>query len=98
MGLTQGLLSAMVADVAPATLRGSAFGLFNLATGVALLVASVMAGALWDAFGPGATFLAGAGFAALAGLGVLARGVASGGRARGVRPRPAPRWWPRTGA
>ena len=74
MGLTQGLLSAMVADAAPPAVRGSAFGLFNLATGVALLVASVVAGALWDALGPEATFIAGAGLAALAGLGVLARG------------------------
>jgi MFS family permease len=70
MGLTQGLLSAMVADTAPRELSGSAFGLFNLASGVALLLASAIAGILWDSLGPAATFAAGAGFtvAALAGL------------------------------
>lgn len=65
MGLTQGLLSAMVADRAPGDLRGTAFGLFNLVTGAALFVASGLAGLLWDRFGPAATFEAGAGFAAL---------------------------------
>ena len=73
MALTQGVLARMVADRAGERLRGSAFGLFNLATGLALLLASVAAGLLWDAFGPGATFLAGAGFAALAGLLLVAR-------------------------
>lgn len=70
MGLTQGLLSSLVADAAPAPLRATAFGLFNLATGVSLLAASVIAGLLWATFGAQATFLAGAGFAliALAGL------------------------------
>ena len=61
MGLTQGLLSAMVADTAPAELRGTAFGLFNLAGGIAVLLASIGAGALWDGYGPAATFTAGAG-------------------------------------
>ncbi len=70
MGMTQGLLAAVVADVAPAGLRGTAFGIFNLVGGVALLFASVLAGGLWDAFGSRATFLAGAGFAALALLGL----------------------------
>jgi MFS family permease len=65
MALTQGLLAKLVADHAPAELRGSAFGLFNLATGLALLVASVAAGVMWDRLGPAATFLAGAAFAAL---------------------------------
>ena len=64
MGLTQGLLSAMVADAAPAALRGTAFGVFNLASGIALLVASGIAGALWQFVGPSATFWAGAAFAA----------------------------------
>jgi MFS family permease len=73
MGLTQGQLSALIADTAPADLRGTAFGLFHLVTGVALLLASVIAGALWDRLGPGATFLAGAGLAALATLGLLTR-------------------------
>jgi MFS family permease len=62
MGLTQGLLSAMIADTAPAELRGTAFGMFNLVGGVALLVASVVAGALWEIAGPEGTFLAGAAF------------------------------------
>jgi MFS family permease len=72
MGLTQGVLSARVADAAPARLRGTAFGLFNLATGVTLLAASLLAGELWSLSGPRATFLAGGGFALLAGLGLAA--------------------------
>jgi MFS family permease len=60
MGLTQGLLAALVADTAPAALRGTAFGLFNFVTGLAMLAASILAGALWDAMGPQATFMAGA--------------------------------------
>jgi MFS family permease len=71
MALTQGLLSKLVADVAPSDLVGTAFGIFNLATGVALLLASVIAGSLWAALGPPATFLAGSIFAAIAALGVL---------------------------
>ncbi|MCS6947249.1 MAG: MFS transporter, partial [Steroidobacteraceae bacterium] len=63
MGLTQGALAALVADTAPATLRGTAFGLFNLLTGLALLLGSALAGALWDRYGAPATFLAGAGLA-----------------------------------
>jgi predicted MFS family arabinose efflux permease len=68
LALTQGILARMVADQAAPRLRGSAFGLFNLATGLALLVASLLGGLLWDANGPSATFLAGAGFAGLAAL------------------------------
>jgi MFS family permease len=60
MGFTQGILAALVADTAPAELRGTAFGMFNLVTGLALLAASVIAGALWDQVGPQGTFLAGA--------------------------------------
>lgn len=71
MGLTQGLLSTLVADAAPAPLRATAFGLFNLATGISLLAASVIAGLLWATFGAQATFLAGAGFALLALTGLL---------------------------
>lgn len=71
MALTQGLLAKLVADHAPDDLRGSAFGLFNLATGVALLFASIVAGLLWDQLGASATFLAGALFAAVAGFLVL---------------------------
>lgn len=71
MALTQGLLSKLVAEQAPAALRGSAFGIFHLATGLALLCASVVAGVLWDRAGSAATFLAGAGFALIAAIGYL---------------------------
>lgn len=71
MGLTQGLLSTLVADAAPAELRGTAFGLFNLLTGTATLVASVVAGGLWDWGGYRATFGAGAIFAGIAVLGLF---------------------------
>jgi MFS family permease len=71
MGLTQGLLSKLIADTAPPDLRGSAFGVFNLVSGGALLLASVIAGALWSAYGPTATFLSGAAFAAVALMGLL---------------------------
>jgi MFS family permease len=71
MGMTQGLLAAMVADTAPADLRGTAYGFFNLLSGLAMLAASVVAGALWQAAGPAVTFVAGAGFAALALLAML---------------------------
>jgi MFS family permease len=66
MGMTQGLLATMVAAAAPAHLRGTAFGFFNLMSGMALLAASVLAGLLWDHFGAGITFYAGAVFSALA--------------------------------
>jgi MFS family permease len=72
MALTQGLLAALVSATAPADLRGTAFGIFNLGSGVALLAASAIAGALWDVLGPAFTFYAGAGFTALAALGWLA--------------------------
>lgn len=66
MALTQGLLAKLVAQRAPAELRGSAFGLFNLVTGAATLAASVIAGLLWERVGASATFFGGAGFAVLA--------------------------------
>jgi MFS family permease len=72
MGFTQGLLAALVADSAPPELRGTAFGMFNLLGGIALLAASIIAGALWDVAGPKWTFLVGAAFAALALIGLLA--------------------------
>lgn len=72
MALTQGLFSKLVADNAPPELRGSAFGLFNLSTGVAMLLSSIVAGLVWDKAGSSATFVAGAGFAAAAALIVLA--------------------------
>ncbi len=66
MGLTQGLLQALVADTAPERLRGTAFGMFNLVSGLAMLAASIIAGALWDVVGPDGTFIAGAVFTAIA--------------------------------
>jgi MFS family permease len=66
MGFTQGLLAALIADTAPAERRGTAFGIFNLVTGVAMLFASVFAGWLWDVYGAPATFLGGAAFTAVA--------------------------------
>ena len=66
MGLTQGLLAAMVSKASPAALRGTAFGMFNLASGVAMLLASAAAGALWQFVGPAATFWAGAALAVAA--------------------------------
>lgn len=72
MGMTQGLLATMVADTAPADLRGTAFGFFNLVSGVAMLIASVVAGLLWDSLGAATTFYAGAGFCLLALLALLA--------------------------
>jgi MFS family permease len=71
MGLTQGLLSALVAEAVPAELRGTAFGMFNLVTGGALLLASLVAGGLWQGFGSQATFLAGAAFALVAAVGLI---------------------------
>jgi predicted MFS family arabinose efflux permease len=71
MGITQGLLATMVADTAPADLRGTAYGFFNLVSGLAMLLASLLAGLLWERLGAAFTFYAGAAFSllALAGLG-----------------------------
>ena len=71
MGLTQGLLAAMVADTAPAHLRGTAYGFFNLCSGIAMLASSVIAGLLWDSFGASFTFYAGCVFAFTAMLALL---------------------------
>ena len=79
MALTQGILAALVAATAPTDLRGTAFGVFNLGCGVALLAASALAGALWDALGPAFTFYTGAALTTLAALAWLA--------ARGTLPR-----------
>ena len=75
MGITQGLLATMVADAAPADLRGTAYGFFNLVSGLAMLLASILAGLLWDRLGASFTFHAGAAFCvvALAGLAWQAR-------------------------
>lgn len=71
MAFTQGLLAKLVADTSSAELRGTAFGVFNLVSGVAILLASVIAGELWGSLGASATFVAGAAFAALAAVGLL---------------------------
>jgi MFS family permease len=71
MGMTQGLLAAMVAATAPDDLRGTAYGFFNLLSGLAMLVSSVVAGLMWDRLGSAYTFVAGAGFALLALAGLL---------------------------
>jgi MFS family permease len=71
MGFTQGVLAALIADSAPPELRGTGFGIFNLLTGVAMLIASVLAGLLWDKLGSQATFFAGAAFAGITLLGVF---------------------------
>lgn len=75
MGFTQEVFSALIADSAPAEFRGTAFGVFHLATGIALLLASLIAGILWDIYGYQLTFLTGAIFAllALSGLGLYRR-------------------------
>lgn len=78
MALTQGLLSKLVADTAPMDLRGTGFGVFNLVSGVAILLASVIAGELWSRLGPSATFMVGAGFALAAAVGVLVRSQTAG--------------------
>lgn len=71
MGMTQGLLATMVADTVPADLRGTAYGFFNLASGVAMLIASVLAGFLWDQVGAAFTFYAGAVFCGIALMGLI---------------------------
>jgi MFS family permease len=73
MGMTQGLLAVMVAQSAPASLKGTAFGLFNLVAGVAMLAASVVAGVLWERVGAAATFYAGAAFSVLAAVLIVGR-------------------------
>lgn len=74
MGFTQGLFATLVADASPPALRGTAYGYFNLLTGLAMLAASIVAGALWDAYGPAGTFLASFSFALLALAGLVTMG------------------------
>ena len=71
LGITQGLLASMIADHAPADLRGTAYGLFNLITGLALLTSSLLAGFLWDELGAPFTFKTSAAFCGLALLGLI---------------------------
>jgi MFS family permease len=73
LGITQGLLARMVADTAPADLRGTAYGFFNLMSGLAMLVASITAGMLWDKLGASFTFYAGAAFCVVTLLALLLR-------------------------
>lgn len=73
MGITQGLLATMVADTTPADLRGTAYGFFNLVSGFAMLVASAVAGLLWDRLGAPVTFCAGALFCLIALVGLVWR-------------------------
>ncbi len=70
MGMTQGLLATMVVNTAPADLRGTAFGFFNLMSGVAMLIASLVARLLWGHFGASFTFYAWAAFCVIALLGL----------------------------
>ena len=73
MGLTQGILAAMIADVTPSELKGTAFGLFNLVGGLFMLLASVIAGGLWARYGPAMTFYTGAVFSLAALVMLLAK-------------------------
>lgn len=82
MGITQGLLARMVADTVPADLRGTAYGFYSLLGGLAMLVASGLAGLLWDIYGAPVTFAAGAAFAVLALAVLVLRGLAAANPAR----------------
>ncbi len=82
MGMTQGLLATMVADTAPSDLRGTAFGVFNLASGITMLAASAIAGLLWDVYGSSMTFWVGAGFSVLCLLALATRPYSRPGRGR----------------
>jgi MFS family permease len=82
MGVSQGLLATLVADTAPADLRGTAFGLFNLLSGLAMLLASVIAGLVWERYGAAATFHVGAVFCALALAGLVGLPSAAASRTR----------------
>jgi len=75
LGITQGLLSTMIAAIAPDHFRGTAFGYFNLLSGIAMLLSSTLAGLLWDSFGPACTFFTGAGFCTLALLAIVCREI-----------------------
>jgi len=81
MGITQGLLATMVADAAPADLRGTAFGFFNLVSGLAMLLASVLAGLVWDRLGASFTFYLGATFCVIALAGLACQPVLRSGKA-----------------
>ena len=84
MGITQGLLARMVADTAPSALRGTAYGVFNLVAGLALLAGNGLAGLLWDRRGAGATFTVAAALCALPLLALVSQSTAG---SRTVRER-----------
>jgi MFS family permease len=88
MGLTQGVLAALIAATVPERLRGTAFGLFGMIAGLATLIASVLAGLLWDKIGAGATFLAGAAFAGIALIAFLLLAQMPGGAGKSGAARP----------
>jgi MFS family permease len=85
MGLSQGILSSLGADHAPAHLRGTAFGVFNLATGLTSLLASILAGIVWTQYGPAMTFHVSAGISVLALLAVMTTRLENGN----AKPAPA---------
>jgi MFS family permease len=91
MAMTQGLLAAMVADAAPADLRGTAYGFFNLVSGVAMLAASAVAGLLWDTLGASSTFQAGSAFCLVALATIAAAGTRDGLAPRAFAQRGAAR-------
>ncbi len=64
--LVEGSEKALVADLAPAAAHGTAFGWYNAVLGIGALAASLLFGALWEAFGPAAAFFTGAGLALMA--------------------------------
>ena len=66
LAMTQGTITALVADLVPANLRGTAFGFLNLAVGVALFPASLLAGLLWQQLGSGVAFAVSSGLALIA--------------------------------
>lgn len=70
MGFSQGLLGAMIARVTPDHLKGSAFGTFNLVTGVVVLAGNTLAGWLWHSAGSTTPFLVGAALATVATIGI----------------------------
>lgn len=71
-GLTEGVEKAMIADLVPADRRATAYGWYNLAIGIGALPASLIFGVLWDRAGVATAFMVGAGFAAVAAIGIVA--------------------------
>ena len=65
-GLTKGVFKAFVADLAPVTRRGTAFGMYDMWMGLGLLLASVLMGTLWQQYTPKIAFLTAAAFGVVA--------------------------------